>query len=128
MIHDLLQLYLGSAATYPDITVADTQYFCDLLIGWSTSSNLFKDEKQVKGTGGIRFYIPVDDASKIPKILDIMHKRSWLHGQGWAFVDGAGKFQERSLVDRALGRPAQPDYAAPELKDGLTQNREWRLI
>jgi hypothetical protein len=96
-----------------------------LLIGWSTSSNLSKGKKQVKGTGGIRFYLPVKDASKIPELLDIMHKRSWLRGEGWAFVDGAGKIQERSLVDTALGRPTQPDYAAPDLSDGLTQDREW---
>jgi hypothetical protein len=98
---------------------------CALLIGWSTSSNLFKGKKQVKGTGGIRLYIPVTDASKIPKLLNIMHKRSWLNGEGWAFVDNAGKFQERSLFDMALERVTQPDYAAPDLQDGLTQDREW---
>jgi hypothetical protein len=98
---------------------------CALLVCWSTSSNLFMGKKQVKGTGGIRFYIPVADASKNPMILDIMHKRSWLRGEGWAFVDEAGKFQERSLVDTALARTAQPDYAAPDLRDGLTQERDW---
>jgi len=98
---------------------------CALLIGWSTSSNLFKDKKQVKGTGGIRTYLPVTDASKIPELLDTMHKRSWLHGEGWAFVDKAGQFQERSLFDMALKTVTQPDYAAPDLQDGLTQDREW---
>jgi len=100
---------------------------CALMIGWSTSSNLFKGEEQVKGTGGIRIYIPVTDASQIPHLLEIMNKRSWLCREGWAFVDGAGKFQERSFVDVALGRPTQPDYAAPDLKDGLRQNREWEV-
>jgi hypothetical protein len=98
---------------------------CALLVCWSTSSNLFMEKKRVKGTGGIRFYIPVANASRIPILLDIMHKRSWLLGEGWAFVDGAGKFQERSLVDTALARPTQPDYAAPDLRDGLTQERDW---
>ncbi len=98
---------------------------CALLIGNSTSSNLFKGKKQVKGTGGIRFYMPVKDASKIPELLEVMLKRSWLRGEGWAFVDEAGKFQERGLVDMALKRPTQPDYAAPDLSDGLTQDREW---
>jgi putative DNA primase/helicase len=96
-----------------------------LLIGWSTSSNFFNGEEQVKGTGGIRIYLPITDASKIPAILEIMHKRSWLHGEGWAFVDKAGQFQERSLVDQALKAVTQPDYAAPDLRDGLTQEREW---
>jgi predicted P-loop ATPase len=98
---------------------------CALLIGWSTSSNLFRDEVRVKDTGGIRLYLPVTDASKIPDLLDIMHKRSWARGAGWAFVDKAGRFQERSFFDMALARPAQPDYAAPDLRDGLTQDREW---
>ena len=98
---------------------------CALLMGWSTSSNIFKDKKQVKGTGGIRLYLPVDDASKVPAILDIIHKRSWLKGEGWAFVDEAGQFQERSLFDMALKTVTQPDYAAPDLRNGLTQDREW---
>ena len=97
-----------------------------LLIGWSTSSNLFKGKKQVKGTGGIRIYLPVTDASEIPSLLDTMHKRSWLNGEGWAFVDKAGQFQERSLFDMALKTVTQPDYAAPDLKAGLTQDREWQ--
>lgn len=100
---------------------------CALMIGWSTSSNLSKDGVQVKVTGGIRIYIPVTDASRIPEFLEIMHKRSWLCGEGWAFVDGAGNFQERSFVDLALSRPTQTDYAAPDLKDGLTQDRGWEV-
>jgi hypothetical protein len=101
---------------------------CALMIGWSTSSNIFnKAGNQVKGTGGIRIYIPVTDASKIPELLDLMHKRSWLCGEGWAFVAVGGGVQERSLVDKALGRPAQPDYAAPGLRNGLTQDREWTV-
>jgi putative DNA primase/helicase len=101
---------------------------CALLNGWSTSSNIFKGKKQVKGTGGIRIYLPVTDASKIPNLLDVMHKRSWLHGVGWAFVDKAGQLQERSLFDMALKTVTQPDYAAPNLRDGLTQDREWEDI
>jgi hypothetical protein len=98
---------------------------CALLIGWSTSSNLFIENELVKGTGGIRIYIPVMDASKIPEILETIHKRCWLHGLGWAFIDGGAGFQERSLVDQALARPTQPDYAAPDLQDGLVQDRGW---
>ena len=69
--------------------------------------------------------VPVTDASKIPELLETIHRRSWLHGEGWAFVGVGGGLHERSLVDTALGRPAQPDFAAPDLRDGLTQDREW---
>jgi putative DNA primase/helicase len=98
---------------------------CALMIGWSTSSNLYNGSKRVKGTGGIRIYMPVTDASQIPRLLEIMHKRSWVQGEGWGFVDRAGRFHERSFVDTALDRPTQPDFAAPDLSDGLTQDREW---
>jgi putative DNA primase/helicase len=98
---------------------------CGLLIGWSTSSNLFIENELVKGTGGIRIYVPVTDASNIPELLETIHKRCWLHGLGWAFIDGGAGFQERSLVDQALARPAQPDYAAPDLQDNLVQERHW---
>ena len=98
---------------------------CAVMMGWSTSSNLYKGKKQVKGTGGIRIYIAVSDASEIPELLEIMHKRSWLKDAGWAFADKAGRFQERSLFDQALKVVTQPDFAAPDLADGLTQDREW---
>lgn len=98
---------------------------CALLIGWSTSSNLFKGKKRVKDKGGIRIYLPVTDASQIPELLKTLHIRSWLHGLGWAFVDKTGRFQERSLFDMALKTVTQPDFAAPDLRDGLLQDREW---
>jgi putative DNA primase/helicase len=129
-------LYLGGQQPYKSLgsaqealkKVLSESDGCALMIGWSTSSNLFdQDGTLVKGTGGIRIYIPVTDASKIPMLLDVMHKRSWLNGEGWAFVGVGGVFHERSLVDLALGRPTQPDFAAPDLCDGLTQNREWQV-
>lgn len=99
---------------------------CALLAGWSTSSNIYsQDGELIKGKGGIRIYLPVTNASLIPALIDTMHKRSWLKGEGWAFVDGAARFHQRSLVDLALARPTQPDFAAPDLQDGLTQDREW---
>jgi hypothetical protein len=127
-------LYLGGDQPYQTHEAALTALSkvlpeadgCALLVGWSTSSNIFKGEKQVKGTGGIRLYLPVTDASEIPSLLDTMHKRSWLHNGGWGFVDEAGKFQERSLLDQALKTVTQPDFAAPDLKGGLTQDREWQ--
>jgi hypothetical protein len=131
--NEVAGLYIGGNQPYKTQDLARTALLkvlpeadgCALLIGWSTSSNLFKGKKQVKGTGGIRIYLPVTDASKIPELLDIMHKRSWLHSEGWAFVDKAGNFQERSLFDQALKTVTQPDFAAPDLRDGLTQDREW---
>lgn len=134
-IDEVAGLYLGGQQPYKTHKEALNALFnvlpelsdCALMIGWSTSSNIFdKAGSQVKSTGGIRIYIPVTDASKIPYLLDIMHKLSWLYGEGWAFVGVGGSFEERSLVDKALERVTQPDFAAPALRDGLKQDREWQ--
>jgi predicted P-loop ATPase len=124
---DGVQPYSEFDAVLEDLdTIAPEARKCALMIGWSTSSNLFdKDGHQVKGTGGIRIYIPVTNASMIPEIIEIWHKRCWLHGKGWAFVGKGGRFYERSVVDKVMARPHQPDFVAPHLKDGLTQDRGW---
>ena len=131
---EVVDLWLGGDQPYKTHGAALSALFnvlpelsaCALMIGWSTSSNLFDSSgNQVKGTGGIRIYIPVTDASKIPFLLETIHKLSWLYGAGWAFVGAGGVFHERSLVDMALERPTQPDFAAPDLHDGLVQDRAW---
>jgi len=98
-----------------------------LLVTDSTSANIHNAEgKRLTQAGGLRIYIPVSDASENPRVLEIIHKRCWLQGLGrWAFIDGGARFQERSLADKALGRATQPDFAAPDLGDGLIQKREW---
>ena len=81
---DVAGLYLGGGQPYNSLDAALNALSrvlpeaddCALLAGWSTSSNLFKDGVQVKGPGGVRVYIPVSDASKIPELLDVMHQRS----------------------------------------------------
>ena len=101
---------------------------CALLVGHSTSAMISDaDGNPLKGPGGVRAYLPVTDASQMPRILEIIHKRSIIHGYCWGFVDAGGGFQERGLVDLALGRPTQPDYAAPDLNDGLQQDRGWEI-
>lgn len=94
----------------------------------STGSNISdSDGNHVSGAGGIRIEIPVADATKIPEFLEIICERSWLNGYGWAFVDEAGRTHHRGLADEALNRPHQPDYCAPHLLDGFTQDRCWYL-
>ena len=97
-----------------------------LIITDSTSARIVSPKgKMLKGTGGFRLYLPVSDAREIPRVLQTLHKRCWLHGYGWAFIAKDGRFHERSLIDLSLARPVQPDYAAPDLLNGLTQDRRW---
>lgn len=57
-----------------------------------------------------------------------LHIRSVLAGYGWAFVAKDGTVHVRSLVDRALERPHQPDFAAPHLKDNIESRREFIVL
>lgn len=95
---------------------------------YSTGSNISDaDGNRVSGAGGIRIEIPVADASKIPEFLEVICERSWLLGWGWAFVSESGAILTRGIADEALSRPHQPDYCAPHLLDGYTQDRCWYL-
>ena len=123
---DLTHLGSGEAFAEALDKVLPEARACAMLVGGSTSSNINDAEGKVrKGPGGLRGYLPVTDASDIPRVMNVAHKRSIIQGYGWAFVDAGGGFQERSLVDLALARPTQPDYAAPDLNDGLEQDRGW---
>jgi hypothetical protein len=108
------------------ITVFPELGGCALLATDSSSAMIIDaNGAQLKGPSGIRIYVPVTSAAKIPDLLLAIQKRCWIAGNGWAFVDRAGRFQERSLVDLALAKPTQPDYAAPDLGEGLVQKRRW---
>lgn len=95
----------------------------------SSSSMIYAGDQLLKGPGGLRVEVPVEDSGSIPDLLDIIHTRLWIAGHGWAFVGKAGQFLERSLVDLALKKQAQPDYAAPQLNgEGLRQARRWVVV
>ena len=98
------------------------------MLGFASSSSLiFHGHDRLRGPGGLRIEVPVADSGMIPDLLRTIHARLWIAGHGWAFTDKAGRFQERSLVDLALGRQHQPDFAAPDLGPGLWQQRGWTV-
>ena len=95
---------------------------CPMLIMPSSGSMIVDSEtgELVKGPGGWRAVTPVDDATQIPRILEVIHLRCWARGvYRWAFVNKRGQFYDRSLADQALNRPTQPDYVVADLGDGL---------
>jgi hypothetical protein len=74
------------------------------------------DGERLTGCGGLRVDFAIDDGSLLPEVLQRLHDLCWARGYGWGFVSKGGSILERSLVDLALTRPHQPDYAAPSLK------------
>ena len=87
---------------------------CALIVTDSSSARIKSGNNTIKGSGGFRIEIPVTDGTRIPDIIDHIHEACWAKGYGWAFIDGGGGIQHRSLADKALKKPAQLDYAAPE--------------
>jgi len=95
----------------------------------SSSSNIYNEQRQwVRGPGGMRAEFPIDDATKIPEMLEILHIRSINRGFGYCFVTKAGNLEMRSLVDLALQRPAQPDFARVSLGAGLYSARNHTVV
>lgn len=98
---------------------------CGMIITDSSSARIKSGGKMIKGSGGFRIEIPVTDGTRIPDIIDHIHEACWAKGYGWTFVDRGGGIQHRSLADKALKSPHQPDYAAPECEGELRQDRRW---
>jgi len=95
-----------------------------LMVTASSSSMIVdsKTGKLVRGAGGWRALIAIDDASAIPRILETMHQRCWARGiHRYAFISKGGHFLHRSIADQALARPTQPDYPCADLGEGLAK-------
>jgi hypothetical protein len=83
----------------------------------------------LKGPGGWRAYIPIDDAREIPRILDLIHQRCWARGKfRYAFLSAGGAVLDRSLADLAMARPTQPDYPCADLGPGLKRAEDTTVV
>ena len=95
---------------------------CDLVWAPSASSNIYRQDgrtlykektgRELAGVTGQRVYIGVQDASDIPRLGEILYKRSWLHGYGRIEVGGAGQLLERGLWDASVFSPERLDFVA----------------
>ena len=74
---------------------------------------------------GMHAFVFVDDASRIPETLEILHNRAIILGYGYPFITKAGTVLIRSLVDLAMKTSNQPCYEGGAiLAEGLTQKRK----
>jgi P4 family phage/plasmid primase-like protien len=99
-----------------------------LVVADSSSSNVHAaDGTPLTGRRGLHTLIPVDDGAQIPRLLDVMFRRFWAAGHGWAFICGGGGLLLRSPIDMVTARPHQPAFAVPVVVGG-TSRREITLI
>ena len=96
-------------------------------IWWcSSSSNIFNTatDEIVNGLKGQRIYIPVKEASDIPRAGKVLVERLWLAGFGHIEIGVAGQKLERCLVDSSVWQTNRLDFAAgAQCKPPLEQRR-----
>ncbi|MDD5277860.1 MAG: hypothetical protein PHR16_17525 [Methylovulum sp.] len=97
---------------------------CEVLALSSTSSGIYKEGETPPdtSTGGIHFYVVVDDGSKIPELGKTIAARCWLKGLGRFDISKSGSLLPRTLFDEAVFSPERLIFeATPVLGEGLKQ-------
>lgn len=104
---------------------------CPVMIVPSSSSMIEHSDtgKLLSGPGGWRVLLPTIDASQTPRILQVIHHRSWARQKcNFAYVSASGGILIRSFVDLALGRPTQPDFPCADLGNNLGRVSKANLL
>jgi hypothetical protein len=83
----------------------------------STSSGLYRADtaEQLPGSGGVHFFLEVENGADVNRFLRCLHERCWLAGYGWMIVGAGGQLLERSIVDRMVGAPERLVFEAPPI-------------
>lgn len=87
---------------------------CGMLWRPSASGFIYDADtgEELDGLKGQHVYIPVADASDIPRAGAVLFKRLWLAGHGRIVLAQNGAMLVRSLVDGAVWQPSRLDFAA----------------
>lgn len=115
----IVEVYSDLIGIMPELSA------CGVLALSSTSSGIYKEGETPPdtSTGGIHFYIIVDDGSKIPELGKILAARSWLNGLGRFDISKSGALLPRSLFDEGVFSPERHIFeASPVLGAGLRQS------
>ncbi len=82
----------------------------------SVSAGVNRIGELLSTTGkGFHFYIPVKDASDIPRYTAILFKRLWLAGYGFIALAKNGALLIRAVIDPLVGSPERLDFTAPPI-------------
>ena len=87
----------------------------------SVSAGVRKQGEQPSPGKGFHCYLPVADASDIPRFGAVLFKRLWLDGQGFIAIGASGALLTRTVVDGAVFSPERLDFIGkPSIEgDGL---------
>lgn len=120
---------LGREALVDAIRTAAPGLADAAMLWWpSTSSCIFSDGRELRGIRGQRLYLMVADASDIPRAVESLETRLWAAGFGRVEVSKSGSLLPRTLLDGAMKRPNQPDFAAGALCVAPVEQRRGRPI
>lgn len=92
------------------------------LIRGSVSSGVVKKGEKTSNTGGYHVYLPVLDASDIPRFGLVLFKLLWLAGFGRIALAANGAMLVRTLIDGAVFSGERLDFTGHAIiaSDGLT--------
>ncbi len=94
------------------------------IINPSSSSFIFHGNKQLTGLRGFHIYVPVFDASDIPRAGAALMDRLWLLGYGRIKISVCGGLLDRSIVDGLVWQAERLAFAGgAECKAPLSQQR-----
>jgi len=101
-----------------------------MVLADSASSHIFlPDGTEYRGDRGKRVYVGLQDASDIVRFGSVIVKKLVAHGWHNYLLSESGNVLRRTLVDAAMFRPAQPDFAfGASCRDGLYQARPRPLV
>lgn len=80
----------------------------------SASSCIYNLEtnQELTGIRGIRIWMAVSDATKIPDLGKILVTRLWANGEGHFIISKSGQLLKRQSFDQAVWQPERIDFAA----------------
>ncbi len=85
-------------------------------MAWTTSasSHIINAEtgEELQGLRGQRLYIPVLDATDVPRVGRVIYERLWAAGIGTFIVSKSGALLDRNLVDASAWQAERIDFAA----------------
>lgn len=88
---------------------------CERIIKRSNSCGIVADNIEQAQEGGIHIYIPVFDASDIPRFGKLLFDKLWLKGYGHIELSKCGSLLVRSVIDSAVFSPERLDFIAPPI-------------
>lgn len=94
-----------------------------MVVAASTSTYIFHGQTRLKGSGGYRVAVPVQEAKRIPDYIRRLHVRLALSGMCWSFVSEAGSFYLRSMVDTAVAQASRLFFLAAHTVAPIKQRR-----